>query len=462
MPDICLLELSVISKHSTHIRTFLYKAIDNAPLIVFRIFFGFLIAAETFGAILTGWVRRTLVEPAFTFTIPGFEFIQPLPGDGMYYYFALMGLCGLCICLGLYYRLAMLAFSLLWATVYLMQISAYNNHYYLLVLVNFMMLVLPAHRYASLDVWRQPQWKRQYMPQWVSWVFIALMAIVYFYATKAKFYPDWFNGTFTSLLFTWQKDFPLLGNTWFQEHWFHLFIAYAGLAFDGLVIPMLLWKPTRKWALLAALFFHLFNSVTLKIGIFPYFALSFALFFYTPDDVRRWFLKHKARLPSGLPLDFGGKKVLYYFFIPFLLLQIALPLRHHFMEGNVFFTEEGHRHSWRMMLRAKSGRATYRVQDSTTHFRKIYPVHRRITSPKQLRSVYTKPAAMVQMAHRIKAEYARQGRNVQVYVQARVGLNGRSALPYTNPEVDLASEKFRIWQHNHWIVLYEDAEIYGE
>lgn len=36
----------------------IYKNIDNSPLILFRILFGFLVAAESFGAILTGWVKK--------------------------------------------------------------------------------------------------------------------------------------------------------------------------------------------------------------------------------------------------------------------------------------------------------------------------------------------------------------------------------------------------------------------
>ena len=56
----------------------LYKSVDNSPLIVFRIIFGFLIAAEAWGAIFTGWIKRTLIEPEFTFNFIGFDFFQPL------------------------------------------------------------------------------------------------------------------------------------------------------------------------------------------------------------------------------------------------------------------------------------------------------------------------------------------------------------------------------------------------
>ena len=54
----------------------LFTRIDNSALILFRILFGGLIAIEAFGAILTGWVRRILIEPEFTFNFIGFGFLQ--------------------------------------------------------------------------------------------------------------------------------------------------------------------------------------------------------------------------------------------------------------------------------------------------------------------------------------------------------------------------------------------------
>ena len=62
---------------------FLFKRIDNSPLIVFRIIFGLLCFLESVGAIFTGWIKRTLVDPEFTFNFIGLDFLQPLPGNGM-------------------------------------------------------------------------------------------------------------------------------------------------------------------------------------------------------------------------------------------------------------------------------------------------------------------------------------------------------------------------------------------
>ena len=130
---------------------FLFKRIDNAHLIIFRIFYGLLVCAECFGAILTGWVKNTLIAPKFNFSFIGFEWLQPLPGNGMYIYFFVMGLLGVLITIGYKYRYASLTFAFMWAGVYLMQKTSYNNHYYLLMLLAFIMSFMPANRSFSLD-----------------------------------------------------------------------------------------------------------------------------------------------------------------------------------------------------------------------------------------------------------------------------------------------------------------------
>ncbi len=155
----------------------LFKAIDNSPLIVFRILFGFLIACESFGAILTGWVKRVLTDPQFTFSFIGFEWLQPLPGFGMYFYFVLMGFFGLAIMLGYRYRIAITSYTILWAGVYFMQKSSYNNHYYLLLLISFLLIFLPANRYASLDVKQNRVSEEKTMPYWISLLFIIQVGI---------------------------------------------------------------------------------------------------------------------------------------------------------------------------------------------------------------------------------------------------------------------------------------------
>ena len=120
---------------------FLFKQINNSSLVVFRIIFGLLIFLESVGAIFTGWVKRTLIDPEFTFTVIGFEWLQPLPGNGMYFYYLIMGLFGFFVMIGYKYRLSMISFTILWTATYLMQKASYNNHYYLLILIYSLFLM---------------------------------------------------------------------------------------------------------------------------------------------------------------------------------------------------------------------------------------------------------------------------------------------------------------------------------
>ena len=246
-----------------------FQPVDNASLIIFRIFFGFLMACESFGAIITGWVKNVLINPKFTFSFIGLEWLQPLPGNGMYYYFALMGTFGLLIMLGFRYRIAIISFTILWAGVYFMQKSAYNNHYYLVLLISFLMVFLPANKDLSLDTKFGKVKPENQMPYWIIFLFICQVTFVYIYATIAKFYPDWLDGTFTKNLLQGTTTRPFFLEL-FSQKWFYMFIAYAGIAFDLLIVPFLLFKRTRTLALIASLGFHLFNSITLQIGIFPF------------------------------------------------------------------------------------------------------------------------------------------------------------------------------------------------
>jgi len=267
----------------------LFKRIDNSALIVFRIIFGLLIFLESVGAIFTGWVKQALVEPEFTFSFIGFEWLQPLPGYWMYLYYMIMGIFGFCVMIGYKYRFNIIAFTVFWTATYLMQKASYNNHYYLLILLSIIMIFQPANRYLSVDAKNSPSIIKYYMPQWCSYVFILQMAIVYTYGAVAKIYPDWLDTTVIEIFMQNKQHYYVIGD-FIQQKWVHYFIAYSGIVFDLLVVPLLLWRPTRKFALFASIFFHLFNSIVFQVGIFPYLSL-WALFYYWiyPKPCRKHF-----------------------------------------------------------------------------------------------------------------------------------------------------------------------------
>jgi len=432
------------------LNNWLFKHIDNSALVVFRVIFGLLCFLETVGAIFTGWIKRTLVEPDFTFNFIGFEFLQPLPGTGMYFYYAIMGFFGLLIMVGYKYRFSMLAFTLMWSATYLMQKSSYNNHYYLLMLLSAIMVFLPAHKYASFDAKLNPQITCYSMPQWCRIVIILQLFIVYTYASIAKIYPDWLDGSVIKILMSGKKHYFLIGDL-LQQKWLQYILAYCGILFDGLIVPLLLFKPTRKYAFIVSIFFHLFNSIVFQIGIFPYLSLAFTLFFFPAEKIQKLFLKKKPFYKLYDIIIPKSKQPIIIIFGIYFLIQIGLPLRHHFIEDNVLWTEEGHRLSWRMMLRSKSGKTSYIVENKRTK-KRIHIKLDNYLSKKQIRSASAKPDVIWQFAQRLKQDFKDKGEDVAVYINAKISVNGKPYKTLINPDIDIASVKWHVFKHNNWIL----------
>ena len=429
---------------------FLFKKIDNVQLVVFRIFYGILICFEAFGAIATGWVRRTFIVPKFTFSFIGFEWLQPLPGDGMYYYFIIMGVLGILITLGYKYRFSAFAFAFMWSGVYLMQKTSYNNHYYLLMLLGFIMALLPAHKNLSLDAYFNPKIKKEWMHNWIRWLIIAQLFIVYTYASIAKLYADWLDFSIIEILMRGKKEYWLIGEL-LQEKWLHTVIAVFGIAFDLLVVPALLWKPTRKIAFGFSIFFHLFNSYVFRIGIFPYLSLAFCVFFFEPQTIRNLFLKKKkTEVPSNLNLPNNYKWIASALSI-YLVIQVLLPLRHHAIKDDVLWTEEGHRLSWRMMLRSRSGYSRFKVVNKKTKDTVSVNLDDYLTK-KQRRKLGSYPDYIWQFAQRLKKEYAEKGEDISVYVTGKAKVNAGKYQPLIDPNVDLAAVPWNHFSHNEWIL----------
>lgn len=428
----------------------LFTRIDNSPLILFRIFFGLLIALECYGAIVTGWVKRTLVEPQFTFNFIGFEWLQPLPGNGMYFYFIIMGTLGVLIMLGYKYRYSVIAFTILWSAVYFMQKTSYNNHYYLLILISAFMCFFPANRSHSFDLKVNQGLKSDSMYSYVKWIIILQLFIVYTYASIAKFYGDWFDLRIVRILMLDKAEYYVIGEL-LQQAWVHQVVAAMGIVFDLLIVPALLWKPTRKIAFGISIFFHLFNSIVFQIGIFPYLSLAFTVFFFEPEIIRKIFFKKKVPFPAdGIQIP-AYKNILFILGGIYFLIQLLLPVRHHFIKDDVLWTEEGHRLSWRMMLRSRSGDIRFKVVDKKTGESTNVNLDDHL-SRKQSRRIGSYPDFIWQFAQRLKKGYAENGKDVSVYVTSEVSVNGKPFREFIDPDIDLADAPWNYFWHNEWIL----------
>ncbi len=439
------------------INRFLFSRVDNSPLLIFRIFFGILVACECYGAIITGWVRLTLVEPQFTFNFIGFDWLQILQGSGMYVYFFIMGTLGLGIAFGYKYRFSIISFTILWTGVYLMQKTSYNNHYYLLILISGILCFFPANANYSLDAKQNPSIRKEWMYGYVKWLIVLQLFIVYTYASIAKIYGDWLDFSTVRVLLLDKANYYVIGEL-LQQAWVHKIVGVFGIVFDLLIVPALLWKPTRKIAFYTSIFFHLFNSIVFQIGIFPYLSLAFIVFFFEPETIRKIFFKKKKTFETQEGKLHPFRKKLFWIAGIYFLVQLILPIRHHFIKDDVLWTEEGHRMSWRMMLRSRGGVGQFKVVNKTTGKTTKVKLEDYL-SKKQKRRIMGYPDFIWQFAQRLKKEYAQKGEAVSVFLEnSKVSINGKPYRAFIDPKVDLANESWHHFKHHDWILPSNQKE----
>lgn len=423
----------------------LFAPVDIASLVYFRIAFGAIMLWEMLRYLSYGWIERYYIAPKFHFTYYGLDWIKPWPGDGMYWHFYALGALALLIIFGFCYRLSATLFFLGFTYVFLLDKTQYLNHFYLISLISFLMIFVPAHRAFSIDAISIT--RSDTAPAWALWLLRAQIGIPYFYGGLAKLNADWLRGDSMRSLLGSRTDFPLIGPLFTEEPVVLLF-TYGGLLIDLLVVPLLLWQRTRPFAFAMAVAFHLLNSQLLSIGIFPWFMIAATLLFFPPDWPRRLLglsrrrnsSKQRVKLPKSAPLR-AGQKVAIVLLGIYLALQLLIPLRHHLYPGDVNWTEEGHRFSWRMILLSKAGDVHFFATDPITN--RTWEVNPRdYLTRRQLAKMATRPDMILQFSHYIANDLRRQGYDrIEVRANVLVSLNGRKPQPLIDPSANLAGQR---------------------
>ncbi|MEX2600296.1 MAG: HTTM domain-containing protein [Balneolaceae bacterium] len=444
--------------------SYINKQADAAPLALFRIFFGLLMVWSIIRFAANGWIEELYLAPGFFFSYYGFEWIKPL-GDATYLLFILCGLSALCVSLGYKYRLAIITFFLSFTYIELMDKTTYLNHYYFISVLSFLMIFLPAHAYFSVDAYRKKAIRAKSLPAWTIDAVKLLLAIVYIYAGLAKLNSDWLLRAMPLQIWLPSKyALPLLGDL-FQQPWTHYAFSWAGALYD-LSIPFLLLIPrTRLFAFCLVVIFHLLTRILFPIGMFPYIMIACALIFFDAS------LHHKilgfiSRLFSINKQTFDDGE--YRFTTPFakklsvtavsllLIVQLLFPFRYLLYPGELFWTEQGYRFSWRVMLMEKAGYAQFKIIDPQTE-RRFYVDNTEFLTRFQEKQMSTQPDFILEYAHYLKDHYADQGiRDPEVYVESFVALNGRRSQPYIDPDVNLAAIELS-WKHKTWILPFDDT-----
>ncbi|GAA4376531.1 HTTM domain-containing protein [Hymenobacter koreensis] len=442
----------------------LFRPVDIAWLVYFRLGAGVLLALEHAGGMVLGRVRN-YIDPQFHLRYMGWEWLPHPPPIVIYGIYALVVAAGIAVAAGFRYRLAAALLSLGYVLLMLLEETEYINHFYLYALVAAVLAVLPAHRAASADVRAGRVVPAATVPAWTRLVLLFQISLVYVFAALAKVNPDWLEARPLSVWLAAKANYPLIGGLLASPvtPWL---MSYGGLVFDALVVPLLLWKRTRPWGFAAAALFHLLNVVIFGLGTFPWFSLLITSLFFAPDFPRhlpgfvgRWF---RTRLPASLSTlnPTGGsvpalpprhtRRLVLAVLAGFVAVQVFLPLRHFLYPADAHWTEEGHRFSWHLMLRAKSGTARFRVQLPGGREDMVWPDT--YLTRNQLNKLTDSPDLLLQFAHLLAADYRRRGLTpLAVFCHSELSLNGHPAQPLVAPTTNLLACR-RSLGHNGWIL----------
>lgn len=271
------------------LETYLYAPVDGASLAVFRIAFGVMMLWDVTKYLAHDLVGFMYIRPRFHFTYYGFEWVEPLPGGWMYLVFAVMGLLAFLITIGLFYRVATAVFLVLFSYVFLLDQTEYLNHFYFVILLNILLVFIPANRVYALDalLWPRKSGDSGQVYAWNVWIVRVQMEIMLVFAGIVKINPDWLALQPLAMWLAQSQDLPVIG-LFLLESWVIAIGAYGVILLHVAGAPLLLWKRTRLPVFALYVLFHLSNAVFFNIGIFPWITIAGTTIFFATDWPRRW------------------------------------------------------------------------------------------------------------------------------------------------------------------------------
>ncbi|MFT4686054.1 MAG: hypothetical protein ACI94D_001010 [Neolewinella sp.] len=490
-------------------------------LAVFRIGFGLMTALSILRFWWNGWIEKLYLEPTYFFSYRYFEWVKPL-GDWTYVLFITAFVSAIMVTVGWKYRLASILFFLSFTYIELMDKTTYLNHYYFISLLSFVLIWLPAADYFSVDKGADksvtvPSWTIDCLKVFVGVVYFyaGLVKLNSDWLIDAQPLAIWLPAKYDIPLLG-----NLMQQVWvhYAFSWvgaaYDLFIVFfllwrptRPLAFVAVVIfhvltrvlfpigmfpyimivSALVFFPTAVHSRILGwiaeirtdgLFSHVkrlrgkklsksVNSDLRTDGLFSHVKQPGNEKSSRPvnPDLRTdgYFSQAKkiwrSKIFRARPQDakqFNWSKVVVG---AVLVLHLVLPWRYLTYPGELFWTEEGYRFSWRVMLMEKAGYLNYKIIDPNTGKRSVVNPGDYLTTF-QNKQLATQPDFILEFAHHLASLHQQiDGPLPAVYAESYIALNGRGSRVYVNPEINL-SEITEDTPRIEWLMPFEDS-IYG-
>ena len=449
---------------------YLNKESSSHSLAVFRIGFGFLMCFSIIRFWYKGWIEKLYLVPEFHFSYYGFEWVKPI-GDYTYLLFIICFVSALFVAIGFKYRVSIILFFLSFTYIELMDKTTYLNHYYFISILSFLMCFLPMNAIFSIDnIINRKQYLK--VQSWTVDSIKLLLSIVYIYAGLAKLNSDWlFKAMPLKIWLPSKFDLPIIGENLMQYEWVHYAMSWGGMFYDLLIPFLLLYKPTRIFAFFLVIFFHIFTKVLFPIGMFPYIMIIGSIIFFDSEVHKKiiHFFKNLLLKFYDINKIKDLEKINLYkikmqnlnlgIVVIFFVIQLSFPIRYAFYPGELFWNEQGYRFSWRVMLMEKMGYSTFKIVDQKTG-KFFYVNNEEFLTPFQEKQMSFQPDFILEYANYLGDVYTKRGhKNVQVFTDSYVALNGRLSQRFIDHNVNLYGIK-ESFKHKNWILPFND-EIKG-
>lgn len=380
---------------------------------------------------------HALSQSTFVFHYPGLNFIEA-------YSHQLIDILGVVavtgavlLAIGIFPRLGAALFMFSFGYLFLIDMSFYNNHYYLWCLFAFLFTIIETNRTISIiDLFKKNIDKKIQVNNYIT--FALMISIVFFYGGTAKLNFDWLQG-YPMRLMTASKKFPFPDLTGYV-------ISYTGVIYD-LVMPFLLWRFARSILLIIPyITFHFINYFIFNIGEFPLVMIAAWLLFIPISNLKQSELifSFKTMFKSNIK-----GIVLSIFF----LFQIIIPMRALAIGGNVAWHRQGYNFSWRMMLNNYEPKYFQFLVNIPQKDLSYHVDFEKLLTYRQFYHLYHDPLMIWQLAQKLKkdAQLKYKANDVRVYCKAFVQLNQHPEKPLIDETKDLANTKYNYFTKNTFV-----------
>ena len=148
----------------------LKKKDDFYSLAIFRIGFGIVMMVEVLRFYLHGFIENLFIKQDFHFKYTYFHWVEAPSDNYTYLLFFCIFISAFLVAVGLFYRIATILLFLSYTYFFLIDEAYYNNHFYLIVIVSFLIIFVPLGKFWSLDCYLRKIPQKKHIERFWLWV----------------------------------------------------------------------------------------------------------------------------------------------------------------------------------------------------------------------------------------------------------------------------------------------------